>query len=179
MKTMIASKAFQVCLTKLAWKYYQTVHETVDMADLVQIGNEAALKAIADYDPTVTGKDGKVASPKSFLLSRARSAIQHAVRDAQTRTWRTYDLSAASYEAVDANDRLVEQLPAEESNMLSVIDVHTVFKRLTQTEVELLSKVYLEGYTQEELAEQDCHCRQAVNFQVSKILKKVSKKHAA
>jgi hypothetical protein len=125
MNALIASKKFRQSLAKLAWKFLHRVEGQMELQDLVQIGNEAAIRAIPEYDPTRVGKSGKIASLSTFLLGKARTRMHKAVKIVLRRI-----RGAAYYRS---------EVPPEERDRISqVLDIETIFMRISEDEVELL-----------------------------------------
>ena len=131
MKELIASNEFQQKIRRLAAKYLRWTAYHFDISDLMQIGNEASMKSISDYDPS------RGAAPSTFFLMRAKSAIMDACRHE----------CRANKNCSRIRSGIV-QYPKSDA----VIDVHAIYQHLTPEDVEVLSQMYLEEKTIREIA---------------------------
>lgn len=165
MINVILSKEFQMKLKKLAWVMIHRSNHTLEIDDLIQIGQEAAIRAFRDYDPSFN------TTPCTFFITRARLAMLNACA-AGTDTLRLEDASDGAQAAADN----VGVYPMEV--LANLQDLNIIFSELTSQEIHVLVSYFCEEKTFNEIGAEWNMSKQAAQKQQLAALQKVQRRMA-
>ena len=156
-------KQFEPLARKIAHNYYLKYGKKYDIEDLEQVARMGILAAIRNYNPQFkTKKLTHYYNYAGFYIKhhlRADTGIIHipAKHMSNPEFQKPLITGLEEYNAIS-------EIPDEIQNLDHLFELEEYYRVLTDYQKEVIKKVFLDGYTFDEIAKQHKVTRQAVNL---------------
>ncbi len=157
-------KQYEALIKKLANDYYIKYNKRYDIEDLEQVARLGVLSAIRSYDPKFKTK--KI----THYYNYANFYIKHLLRSdtgiihVPIRQMTNPDILKPSLVELDEYVNSDKTQTSDYQNVDDLDFLQEYFSVLTDYQKDIIQKVYIEGYTYDELAKEFNVSRQAVNL---------------
>lgn len=157
-------KQYEALIKKLANDYYIKYNKRYDIEDLEQVARLGVLSAIRSYDPKFKTK--KI----THYYNYANFYIKHLLRSdtgiihVPIRQMTNPDILKPSLVELDEYVNSNKTQTSDYQNVDDLDFLQEYFSVLTDYQKDIIQKVYIEGYTYDELAKEFNVSRQAVNL---------------
>lgn len=166
-------KQYEALIKKLANGYYLKYNKRYDLEDLEQVARLGVLSAIRTYDPSFKTK--KI----THYYNYANFYIKHLLRSdtgvihVPIRQLTNPEVSKPSLVELDEYTSSEKTKTDDFQNIDNLDFLEEYYSVLTDYQKDIIQKVYIEGYTYDELAKEFNVSRQAVNLAATNGLSKM------